>query len=174
MNIGLAMAVFIGFIVGLLLVAVILKFTKTDRKMKCEFDERQALVRGKAYTYSFYVLLGCILTYGLLGVAFEKKIVEPFAAAIICICVSILVHVVYCIFHDAYFSLNENKKKLIVIFAFIGITNIVLGTESIVSGEIIKDGVLTLRVTNLACGILFCLLFVALIIKHRVDSQDNQ
>ena len=43
------MGVVCGILVGLLLMVVILKLTKTDGSLKCKYDERQQLVRGKGF-----------------------------------------------------------------------------------------------------------------------------
>lgn len=171
-RIGLVVGLITGIIVGLVLVAIILKYTKTNKSSKCEFDERQESTRGKGYKYSFFTLVVYNLVYGISDMIVDKPFIDPFAAAMLGICVAVAVHVVYCIWRDAYFALNENQVRLYIAFVLIGVLNLGIGIVNILSGRVIVDGILTYRVSNLMCGILFIVIFLALLVKRIYTNKE--
>lgn len=163
-----------GVFVGLLLVAILLKITKKDGKIKCEYDERQSSIRGKGFKISFFTLMIYDGVYGLIGIMVEKPLLDPLAAMMIGICLAAAIYAVYCIWNDAYFSLNENPKRLLLAFGIIAIVNIVFGGINIINGAVITDGMLNFRSTNMTCGILFIVIFVALfakMLKNRSEAE---
>ena len=174
MNEYMLMGTIIGLVVGVFIVIIILKLTKKDGKLKCEYDERQDAVRGKGYRLSFSVLAIYNFLYGFYGILIEKPFLDPFVAMMFGICLSVAVHVSYCIWHDAYFSLNENPKKVLFAFAAIAIFNLLIGAIGIREGNMIRDGVITFRSVNLICGMMFIVIFIALLakrIKSKIDLE---
>jgi hypothetical protein len=167
------LGIFTGMIVGALLVVLLLKVTKKDGNIKCKYDERQASVRGKSFKLSFFTLIVYNAIYGLLGIMVEKPFIDTLASMMIGICLSVAVYAVYCIWNDAYFSLNENPKRLLIAFGIIAAFNLMIGCTNLFSGKIITDGMLNFRSTNLICGILFVVIFAALLVKV-VKNKTNQ
>ena len=57
----------VGLAVGIVLVFGILIFAtirfNSDKSMKTKYDERQQLVRGLAYKYSFWTLVSLVMLY---------------------------------------------------------------------------------------------------------------
>lgn len=154
-----------GVVVGLLLVVLLLKITKKDGKIKCKYDERQANIRGKGFQASFFTLIIYNAIYGLLGIMVEKPFMDTLTAVMIGICLSVAVYAVYCIWNDAYFSLNESPKRLLIAFGIIAALNLVIGCINLFNGNATTDGILNFRCINLFCGILFIVIFVALLAK---------
>ena len=56
MNVFKSAGFVIGIVIGLIACVVLFKISNTNHKSKTEYDERQQVIRGKAYRYAFYVL----------------------------------------------------------------------------------------------------------------------
>lgn len=170
----LALGIYAGVVIGLLLIIVILKVSKNDGSMKCKYDERQAHVRGKGYKISFFTLVVYNLIYGSMGLVMDKLFLDSWTAMVIGICLAGAVYVVYCIWYDAYFSLNENRGRLLFIFGIIGISNLILGSIKIISGEAVTDGVLNFQSSNFICGLLFIIIFIAILAKKIKTKSEME
>lgn len=169
----IALGFFVGIVAGCILIAIILKITKTDGSIKCNYDERQQLVRGKGFKYGFFTLIICnFLALGLSSFT-KKQYIESEVFMIISILIGVFVYAVYCIWNDAYFSLNESPKKVLIAFALIALLNIGLGYRNYLRGILFQNGVLTIHCTNLFCGVLFLLIFLVLAIKHIYQKAEH-
>lgn len=163
---GMLVGVGAGIVLGLILVYILLKVTKTDGKVRCRYDERQNEARGKGYKYGFFTFLLCDLAY---GIAYGVELKLPFdtgAAMILIMVAAVSVYISYCIWNDAYFSLNENHRRLMIAFVLIAVINLGLGIASLRQGRGIRDGVLTFESANLFCGLLFVIVFLAMAAKR--------
>ena len=108
MNVSLMLAMLCGVACGLILVAIILKITKTkkDNGIKCKYDERQIIARGHGFKLGFFTLVIYDFIYGMLGIFSTKQLFDPLLAMTIGIMIAAAVHITYCIWKEAYFSLN--------------------------------------------------------------------
>lgn len=174
MNKYYIMGMVCGVFVGLLLVAVLLKVTKTDGRMKCRYDERQTEARGKGYKYGFFTFLIGDFLYALLCAAEFEVPAEPAAVMMILIVLGMVVQIVYCIWKDAYFSLNENRTRVLVAFAVVAGFNLLLGVFRLLEGDVVVNGVLTFNSMNLLCGILFLIIFFAMLLKRLRGTSDGE
>lgn len=171
---GYLVGVGIGVAIGLIVVAVILKVTRNDGGIRCKFDERQAIIRGKGYQYGFISLVICNILYALLSATDLKLPVDLDMAVFLGIFISIVVMISYLIWHDAYFALNERRPRVMIAFMLIAALNLWLGVKSILEGRAVRDGVLTGGSLNLFCGILFIIIFVVLLAKHIKEASGMQ
>ena len=158
---------------GLVLVAVVLKVTKTDGRMKCEYDERQMVARGRGYKYGFFTFIVCALLYGFCAGNGAWLPLDPGASMFLLCVVAITVHVSYCIWNDAYFALNENRGSVLIAFLVIGAANLLIGVTNVVQGNAVRAGQLTMRGANLFCGVLFLLFFGVLLAKHLTGEETE-
>lgn len=39
----------VGILIGLVLVAILIRYVRTDKKIKAKYDERQELIRGRGF-----------------------------------------------------------------------------------------------------------------------------
>ena len=166
----------IGTIVGLFLVAIImvilLKFVNKDSSIKTKYDERQQIVRGKAYRLSYWTLvillaIYCILVEDKMELPIQKNLI-PF----IIVLISVLVHAVYAIINDGYFGLNESRRKVMFVFLFIGLLNFGVAFMEIKRGQMMEDGKLSTPFINLCCGFMFVIIGIVLIIKNITTKED--
>lgn len=107
---------------------------------------------------------------GLLEVALFAEAEVPLFLSIVA---GVAVFACYCIWNDGYFSLNENRRSLMIVFAVVGIVNIVLGILHIQRGEFLVNGRLTFNSLNFFCGILAIIIFVALFLKKLKDDREE-
>ena len=173
-NIWLSLGVLAGVLVGILLVAIILKITKTDGSIECKYDERQLQARGDGFKYGFFTM---IIFNGLLSLLYIADIeipVEKEVLLILGVLIGTCVYAVYCIHKEAYISLNENASRLKICFILTGLLNLIIGLKHCFSGDIIENGILTFRSINLLCGIflLFITVFLSVRVKESVREED--
>lgn len=171
MNLGVTIAAFVGMFVGILVVAVFLKFTKTDKSAKWNYDERQKMVRGKGYEYGFFSMLILNVFLTVLRIGEIRLPVKDSVIHFMSIVVGVGVYAGYCILKDGYFALNENKKAVIVLFVVVGILNLLSGVHSMWDGSIIENGMINENAINLLCAMLFLGIFIVLMIKRMITKR---
>lgn len=174
MNVYYVAGVAAGVLVGILFIFLFLKVTKTDGKMKCKYDERQNTARGNGFKYGFFTLMICNMLHAF---AMDGDTVLPVDGSVIIlisVMLGILVYVSYCIWNDAYFSLNENRRRVLILFGVIGVANLCLGIGSLHSGRAFTNGVLNVHSVNLFCGIMFLMIFTVLLVKRAAVKSDEE
>ncbi len=171
----------VGFLVGLiiatglggLVVVFLIKITRKDGKIKGQYDERQLQAKGNAFKYGFFTQMFYSLALATFSMAKIEIPVENGVLLILGVLLGIFVYAIYCINKEAYISLNENKKRLTIVFGFIGLINLVLGIQSIVHGRVIVEGIITPAVTNLLCAVL--ILIIAIVMNlHRSKADEEE
>ena len=172
MNGFMLAGVITGVIAGLAIAAIAMVFTKKNRKEKFTYDERQKVARGEGYKYAFYVLLIYNVVYACLDMALYQSWAEPMAAAMIGIALSVLVHVIYCIWHECYFSMNEEPKRVLIFFAIISVINVIIAVRQGIAGELIENGILTNQCANLIVAIMFGIIMIALAVKTLLKKRE--
>lgn len=175
-NLGVICGVLAGVAVGLILVAIIKKcVTDKGRASMQKYDERQQIVRGRAYRMSFYILMGYVFITGVLQETSINIPVEPLMITVIGIILVCTCLAIYLTRHDAYFTLRENPKKVLIACIGIGFLNILLGIANL--DRIIVDGVLTASASNFVCALaVFVIAVYALLYmkKHKLDEESDE
>ena len=172
MNVEMLIGMICGVAVGLILIGIMLKVTKTDGSMKCKFDERQQMIRGRGFKYAFFTLLIYDVVYGCIDAVMEKQWVDHLTGMFMGICLGVLVYVVYCIWNEGYFSLNQNPKRVLIAFALIAVWNLAIAAKNILRGAMIEGGKLTFASLNLVCGIMILIIFVVTLIKWQISKRE--
>lgn len=173
MNIWLCLGVLAGVVIGAILIIVVLTLTKTDGNIEPKYDERQLLERGKGFKLGFFVEM---IYTAFLILMYIMEIKVPVATEVLLffgILLSVSVYAIYCIRKEAYISLNENAKKINIVFLVIGIANLLIGVSHCFSGGMIQDGVLTFRSLNLICGI-FMMIMSIVIGTSQIESKEEE
>ena len=65
MNLGILFGIFFGLILSVIL----LKVCNKNKKVRSEYDERQNVVRGRAYKYGFYAICFYLAIVAILPIA---------------------------------------------------------------------------------------------------------
>ena len=130
MNIAYVLGVVCGLLVGGLLLFLILKLTKKDGNVKCKYDERQELARGKGYKIGFFTVISYSAVYMILSETLHQYF-EPGVLLFIGICLGVFAYAAYCIWNEAYIALNENPKRMTIAFLLIAVINLVNRKRSV-------------------------------------------
>ena len=162
-----------GLIIGLVLVVIFFKIANTNNKIKSEYDERQQRIRGKAYKYAFYTMI--LYHVFMIGLSFADISIpiEPYVSEFFGIFLGCTVLGGYCVWHDVYWGLNNNKKRDFVIFGVCLLLNLFPVVMPALSGEFARDGISGAPMINIMVIIMMLILLVELGIKHLIDKNKN-
>lgn len=174
MNNAMAIGIGCGIVVALIITFILLLVMKTDGSLKCKYDERQELVRGRGFKYGFFTLLIYFAVYGYLGIALEKLPVDHMTGCFVGILLGVLVCACYQIWNEGYFALNENRRRVLIIFAVVAVVNFLIAGRNMMHGEMVHNGVLTIHSLNLFCGLMFIIIAVVLFLKDRLGAKEEE
>ena len=163
----------IGVMVGVVLVALILKAIHKDGRVKTEYDERQLIVRGKSYTYAFWGML--VANAVMIGLE-EGNADLPVLGLnqfFIPILIGIIIQVSYSIFHDAYKGMNDNMIRYTVIMTVVSVFNLFVGIMSWVREGFIQNGKVYPLFANLMVGLLFLIVAIEMIIRKAMLDREE-
>lgn len=174
-EIGYLIGVTAGIVIGLLLVVVLLKFSRKDGSLKCKYDERQELVRGRGFKYGFFTLLVYELFYMVYGYLLEGIVIRE-VIVIFGMALSVMVYVSYAILKDGYIAINENPRRVEIVFLIVGAANIFVVALSVLEGHFFENGVISYSAVNLIVGVMiWCMLVLLLVKKYgRIESMEGQ
>ena len=85
----------------------------------------------------------------------------------------LMVFVAYCVWHEAYFSLKDKEKSLLVFFGFIGVINLIITIMAILDGSMMANGKISFNALNLVCAVMFIELFVVVLLKKISTSKET-
>lgn len=159
-------------------------FCKEKEKV---YDERQSLARGQAYKVGFFTLIIYVMIAAVLDEIFDIHILMSFSGMWIGVCLSIAIFAIICILKDAYMSLQENARGIIIVFGCVGIMNICCGlmpyllhgekiietAQAVRNEKIYEYAKLSLRSVNLTAGILFLILIAVFAGKLWYDKKHE-
>ena len=169
-------AMALGFVAGILLVAIVCTVLgkmakKKNGAGKGEYDERQQVVRGKAFTWAYTVLLIYLALWMVLRsleIPFFMEGVSVMAGVFL----SIAVCVGYSIFHDAYFKASESPRVWIGIICAAGLLNLGIGIGRLFRGETIVERLYDNA--NLLVGVLLVFVLACVVIKRAMDRRAGE
>ena len=160
-----------GFIVGLMLVAIV---TLVIRKMSGKpgkYDERQQVARGKAFTAG-YATLAIYLAGWLCLSKLELLTFSGETMLMVGLLLSVAVVAGYSIFHDAYFRTSDRPKTWIIIFAGVTLLNLALGVD-----HWVQEATLQAKLgdnLNLLVAITTGVILVCVLIKQAMDRRNGE
>lgn len=178
MSISHVIGLIAGVAVGILLVAVLLKWVRTDKGQKAQMDERQELIRGRGFKYGFFSFLILTGLYTLIGTIVDLSFIV-FIGNTLILCVIILIsagiYICYCIKNDAYLAINENPKRVSIMLLFVAAINLAFFIFNVVFQHgIIEDGTLSMGFLNLLCALFLIVLDIVFSVhqKHTAAEED--
>lgn len=162
-------------VVVFIVVLIALLVTRKDGSIKCKYDERQELVRGRGYKYAFFTMIICETVFIVLNEdAGLERYITSSLEMFIAFSVSVAVYASYCIWHEGYFGLNSNPGRRLAVFILLGVINIVLGIVVWRNGGCFEDGALTYRFSNSIVGILSLWVSVMVALKWMRDKKEDE
>jgi len=166
----------VGFIVGLALVlglAAALLLMAKAKAGSAKFDERQQILRGRAYRTAFWSLvgyLGLAVALDVLGVRWAESAVLLFVG----VCFAVTVFVIQCVFTDAYFAVNQKPGRYMLLFAGMCVLNALCMAYTVLDGErLTTDGLINYHAINAVIVAMFLLMLVSLAIKTRIERRSG-
>ena len=156
----------VGILIGLILAFALILISNNNRKVRTEYDERQLRVRGDAYRYAFYSVIICevillILEFGEFSLPTSAYVLHFGAIIIGC-----LVLCTYCIWKDAYWGLNNNRRRYGIILVVAGLLNAIP-----LFGALSHRSTLDFPYVNLLTCIMLLVVGVELLLKHFLDRR---
>ena len=154
-----------GIAVGLVVAVVLILLANNNRKFKTQYDERQLKVRGDAYRYAFYTVLVWeailfVLSFGEFTYPIPEHVLH-FAGIIL----GILVLSGYSIWKDAYWGLNNNRRRYGIILVVAGLLNALPLIGALRGGGF--------PYVNLLCCVMLLFVGIELLVKHLVDRRSD-
>lgn len=149
---------------------------------KDSYDERQLLARGKAYKFAFFTLIFYMSIISLVSEFNGISWFMSFCGIWLGVCLSIMVFAVICILEDAYMSLYENAKGVIMVFTVVAVMNMGVAVRIILDREghpLLENGKISVDYLNLVVGVMFCIIlavFCGKVIynKKHLDEEEEE
>ena len=125
-----------GMVLGVIFVAVVFALLGKIHRRKgatplvvtdAEFDERQNLIRYKAYKEAFKVLCFYLVIIGFIKKLTGWAIGDFLTLSFIGIVLAITVFAIICICKDAYLSLRERPKNTMIFLLAVAVVNFIMG-----------------------------------------------
>ena len=172
----------LGYIVGIavaiaitaVLVVLIGKFANKNGRIKTEYDERQNIVRGKGYMIGFWTL---VIYICLIGVSYDLGLNIPAGMGIMCfigMIIAITVHCSYCIWNGAYWGLNNNIKRFMIVIVIGGAINWFIAILSIIEGRMLVDGMVKGSFINLMVGVMLLVILIVIALRKMADKKEEE
>ena len=158
----------LGFVIGLLLVAIVSLICKKKGKNQCKYDERQVAARGKAFAGGFVTIACSELVVFIIELFTGEPLVigVPGILNIIIILLGMLVFVEVSIFLDAYFAPNKPMPKAwYFIMTLLGITLLI---------KFFLDNDYWYRYVNLAAGLFVIIVMASLLVKKLISRKEEK
>ncbi len=169
-SVGKAVGLAAGLLVGVIVSIFAIRYMNRDSKLRTKYDERQEMARGRAYRYGFWGMMIATAVVIILDCA-GIVLVSSFTKGFFIIFVGIIVQISYSIFNDAYYGLNTNKKRFMIICIIAGLANLVNVIGNIAGNTFIKDGIVSDAGTNLLCVIMLFVMAIEMFVKGKMDEN---
>lgn len=168
-NIGILVGIAVALGIWAIIAAVGRKRGKPG-----EFDERQQLIRGKAYQHAFIAVMLFSALYGLAVMMVEHPLMVDGLSALVAMFVGVVVFAVESIARDAFFTAKNRPKSYIILYAAVIFSQIVNAVGNIREGGLVQDGVLTMKVLPLVCAAVFAIVLAAIIVKAVQPQKEDE
>jgi hypothetical protein len=164
----------IAVLAGLVVFGIFLSWY-TDRKQT--FDERQLLIRAKAYRIGYISLIVAVIAITFLQ-TWEKwtsTVDTPFAM-LSALMFSLMVFGVYCVTHDAFFHRTDNPKAYLGICIAVMLLNVLAVIRHVKdNGTLFVGGKLTLSPGgNMLFSGMFLVLVITIVIKMILVKREDE
>ena len=163
----------LGILVGVIAASGLLAFLFKKKVLDCHFDERQERARGKAFQYGFFTLLVASYVYAVSDEVFGRWC-EVLTGVTLCIAVNMCVFSITCILKDAYLSLREKPRQVMTMFALLSALNLGVGVMQGLHGDLMEDGVLTIRAVNPIIGFATLVILIVYIVKYFLRNREEE
>ena len=165
-SLGYIVGIVVGILVGVGIVALLFKL----KVMDLTFDERQERARGQAYKYGFWTLLTCLLLYGFSDMVLGRWC-DVLVGAMLCVAASLMVFASVCIVKDAYLSLKEQPRAVLIMLTIVAALNLAIGAMNWKNGRVMENGILNFAAVNGICGIMVLVILVIYVANYLLGRR---
>lgn len=136
------------------------------------FDERQLIIRGKAYKYGFFSALAAlaVLIFCNAVLSFDMLL---FGAAS-CMFFGLTVFAVYCIWNDAFLSFKQKPSSYLLIGGIVIVVNGSGVVKRLVEGTEIAELLNDVFCLNILCAAAFMVIEITIAIKLIASRRENE
>lgn len=162
-----------GFVIMVLVVTLvclaIFKFVNKDHKVKTEYDERQKALKGRGYMFGFYATVIWDAIVAFFSLSEVTLPISTDSLYILGIFVGITVVCIHGIWNEAYWGLNNDKKKYIGVFAVLFVIN-VLPVVMYFKSSITVD----FPYANAFCSLMIIAIGITSALRRIVDKKEEE
>ena len=174
MNIYKSSGIAMGIALGLVICFIIFKYANNNHKVRTEYDERQQVIRNKGYKIAFYTALilnaiMLVLYYGNLPLP-----LDPYMAHAAVIFISCTVLGCYSIWNGAYWGLNNDRRKYLIVLAATVILNAFPVVMTAIHGGLLENGKLSPVFINLLALVMLASMGIVMVIRARMDRNEEK
>ena len=163
----------IAFISLIAIVVIVFITTKLRKNQTPKYDERQEIVRGKAYKYAFFTMLIFGALYMYCSLFIESEFLLASVALMIDMFIGLVVYGVYCIWNEAFATINGIPKSYIIFLVCTVVLNLGNAIGTIKDGSIIANGTLTLDSISLVCAVSLTIVLVTMLVKKLMNREAD-
>lgn len=150
----------------------IFKRSNSDHKAKTQYDERQLALRGRGYMIGFWTLLGFQTVLYILECAGATLPVAPFSLGFLGAILAATVMCVYDIWVGAYWGLNNDRKRYLIILGIFGLFSFIPVAAAARMG-FVEHVLQSTTLVNLGVGVMLIAMFVTLLIRYIADKKET-
>jgi|AGTN01.2.fsa_nt_gi hypothetical protein len=147
------------------------KFRETSK-----FDERQRILRYRAYQAAFWVLVAYTCINSFLSTGAGIAWADDFTGTFTGVCVAITVFVVICIRYDAYFAINQKPGFYFILFSVLAVVNLGFGIINVFDdgAEFFTGGLLNFHAMSFIVVAMFIAILTALAIRRLKAKAQSE
>ena len=158
-------------------ICAIVWFIKKSSKVEKHFDEMQLQLRAKGYAAAYATAVVGMGAFMLLYETGQIGFIDPAVSLMAVLMASVAVFAVYCIRHEAFFSIGDKGNYYMVLCAIVVVLNGLSAVSAIMGGKFLQDGRLSFSggAANLLTGLTFLAVLIALLVKKlgRESEADE-
>ena len=173
-NLGISAGLAVGILIGLVIAILLVRMANTNKKYKTEYDERQLRVRGDAYRYAFYTIVIYEAILAILAVGEITLPIQGYLLHFAGILLGCLVLSGYSIWKDAWWGINNNRKRYAIIFIVCAVLNLIPVVGAISTGSLMEGGHLTSPFLNLMVCFMLLVVGIELLIKSMMEKNSDK
>lgn len=165
----IAASMVIAAVIGL----VIIKVCNKNGKLKSDYDERQQIMIGKGYKWAMivsWVLLAIFMALDMGGIVLPVADSFMFYTVIF---VSLLVYSSCCLWTDAFFGLNNNRRMYAIVFFMFSLLFVGMTVAVVKADILVVDGILTANAIDIEGAVICAILSVELLVKNMIEKNKK-
>ena len=156
----------------LMIIAMVLLVSRRSKGAEGNFDERQLMIRGKAYKYGFIATLAALTAVMLCNSVFQFDMMLLGAGA--CLFTGLTVFAVYCIWNDAFLSFRQKPSSYLFSGGIVIICNGAGIVKRLAEGTGLYEMLSDVFCLNMLCAAAFVVIEATIVIKLIATRREQE